>query len=56
MIRIHSADESDRRGDIADQLAEVITEIHRRIRGTHPFTVSDVCGELDIDFDLRESA
>lgn len=55
MRRIHSTD-AETRDDIADQLAEIIWDIHRRIAQMHPFLVPDACREHGIDFDFRQAS
>lgn len=55
MIRIHKTSDPIRE-DIADTLAQVITEVSRRLSATQPMLVGDVCREFGIDFDLRSAA
>lgn len=55
MRRIH-ATEDGVRDDIADQLAEIIWDIHTELARTNPFLVPSACERHGVDFDFRRAS
>lgn len=55
MRRIHATDDQIR-DDIADQLAQIIWDIHAELMRINPFLVSSVCERHGVDFDFRKAS